>query len=279
MSQSIHTIIPEDEQRCIWMDAGITSYHLCDSGFHCDTCTFDAQIRMQRSAALHHAEDIFSGAAAAAAAHTEDRALSARTAEEFCASTMEDLLRSIGGSEYPDDRLYASNHTWAKKGRDGSYTIGVDHFIGAMLAGAHSVACALPSTRVIASEPYAWIIAGGETLAVRSPLSGRILDCNTALAGFSGAIHTDPYTQGWIARIHPDSEASDSHALMSEKEMARVMKTDCDTYRRSVNAELTRMQAQLDGTMYDGGTVLGNFEDILGTAKYYEIIERFLRSK
>ena len=34
-------VIPVGERKCIWMDAGVVSYKLCTSQFHCTVCEFD----------------------------------------------------------------------------------------------------------------------------------------------------------------------------------------------------------------------------------------------
>lgn len=273
MSLSTHHIIPEGERYCIWMDAGVVDYKLCNCGFTCEECSFDAQLRVRK-------ESLSPGAASPERVHPagqQGRTIGSSTAADaHCATALENVLGSIDRQPLPDDRLYSQHHTWAKADAEGSYVIGIDHFIGTMLGAAQSVAFSVPPAHIKASEPYAWIVANGETLAVCSPISGTIIENNTALADRSAVIHADPYGKGWIARLRPDEHTS-AEMLRACDEMAGVMKDDRVRYERSIQSELHRMQTQLAGTMYDGGTVLENFEDILGTKKYYEILERFLR--
>lgn len=37
--------IPQGELRCVWMDADIVDYKLCNLKLCCEGCPFDAQIR------------------------------------------------------------------------------------------------------------------------------------------------------------------------------------------------------------------------------------------
>ena len=35
---STNSVIPEGELRCVWMDAGITNFKLCDQEYRCKLC-------------------------------------------------------------------------------------------------------------------------------------------------------------------------------------------------------------------------------------------------
>ncbi len=269
MSISTHHIIPEGEQYCIWMDAGVVDYKLCNCQFKCDECAFDAQVRALTGAA--HEVDALHETTEHAARGVES---SAGATTQYAAA-VETVLGSIAKRELPADRVYAPNHTWAKAGDDGMFAVGIDHFIGTMLSSALSVAISMPATHIRAMEPFAWIVANGETLAVCSPVSGTIVENNPALATQSSVVNADPYGMGWIARIRPDDPSAD--VLYPQGEMSAMMKNDSIRYERIMRTELQRVQPQSSGTMYDGGTVIDNFEAILGTKKLYEILERFLR--
>ena len=34
-------IVPPGKKRCVWMEAGVVSYKLCDNNFDCPTCVYD----------------------------------------------------------------------------------------------------------------------------------------------------------------------------------------------------------------------------------------------
>ncbi len=34
-------IVPPGRKKCVWMEAGVVSYKLCDNNFDCPTCTYD----------------------------------------------------------------------------------------------------------------------------------------------------------------------------------------------------------------------------------------------
>ena len=246
MVHSTHHIIPENERFCVWMDAGVADYKLCPLDFKCEECEFDAQIRKRKDTPRWNEKN----------PPTPQRTPSvdsSASAEDACTQSLQHVLRSIDQTPLPSDRLYSRSHAWAKASGDqnGVYLLGIDHFMGAMLASAHSVACSMPGTHVKASEPYAWIVANGETLAAHAPVSGTIIGTNPALADRTSVLHADPYEKGWIAKIRPD-DASCTERLDQSDDVLLVMHEDRDRYEQCIQSELQNLQKHLAGTMYDG---------------------------
>jgi glycine cleavage system H protein len=109
-------------------------------------------------------------------------------------------------SELPGDLLFTSEHEWLRKEEDGSVTIGItDH---AQSALGDLVFVELP-------EAGQELEAGGEMAVVESvkaasdvyaPVSGTVLEVNTALADDPEKINADPYGEGWIVRMQPSDE-------------------------------------------------------------------------
>ena len=109
-------------------------------------------------------------------------------------------------SELPGDLRFTSEHEWLRKEEDGSVTIGItDH---AQSALGDLVFVELPET---GQE----LEAGGEMAVVESvkaasdvyaPVSGTVLEVNTALADDPEKINADPYGEGWIVRMQPSDD-------------------------------------------------------------------------
>ena len=38
-------VVPSGEERCIWMEAGVIDYKLCNNYFNCHTCAFDKAMK------------------------------------------------------------------------------------------------------------------------------------------------------------------------------------------------------------------------------------------
>jgi len=113
-------------------------------------------------------------------------------------------------SELPGDLLYTSEHEWLRKEEDGTVTIGItDHAQGAL---GDLVYVELPE---VGQE----VTAGGEMAVVESvkaasdvysPLAGEVVAVNDELADDPQKINSDPYGDGWIARIRPDEDPEET---------------------------------------------------------------------
>jgi glycine cleavage system H protein len=109
-------------------------------------------------------------------------------------------------SELPGDLRFTSEHEWLRKEEDGSVTIGItDH---AQSALGDLVFVELPET---GQE----LEAGGEMAVVESvkaasdvyaPVSGTVLEVNTALTDDPEKINADPYGEGWLVRMQPSDD-------------------------------------------------------------------------
>ena len=113
-------------------------------------------------------------------------------------------------SELPGDLKYTNEHEWLRQEEDGSVTIGItDH---AQSALGDLVYVELP---VVGQD----VESGGEMAVVESvkaasdvyaPISGSVLAVNEALSDDPEKINADPYGDGWIVRMQPSGEGSET---------------------------------------------------------------------
>lgn len=109
-------------------------------------------------------------------------------------------------SELPGDLRYTSEHEWLRKEEDGSVTVGItDH---AQSALGDLVFIELP-------EEGQELESGGEMAVVESvkaasdvyaPLSGTVIEVNSALVDDPEKVNADPYGEGWMVRMQPEDD-------------------------------------------------------------------------
>jgi glycine cleavage system H protein len=103
----------------------------------------------------------------------------------------------------PAELRYTKTHEWVRQNGDGTVTIGItdhaQHALGDIVfaetpeAGrelAAGDACAVVESVKAASDVY-------------SPLAGRVVAGNPALADAPEKINTDPYGEGWLWQLTP----------------------------------------------------------------------------
>jgi glycine cleavage system H protein len=129
------------------------------------------------------------------------------------------------GFDFPDALHYHVEHqVWARHEADGQVTVGITA-LGIKLSGeiymcrAKGVGQAVEQGRSVAVVELAKAI-----VAVKSPVSGTVVAVNEALASRPELVHTDPYGEGWIARLTPSAWEAERAALVHGDAVAEAMR-------------------------------------------------------
>jgi glycine cleavage system H protein len=118
----------------------------------------------------------------------------------------------MADASYPDDLLYHPEHDWARIDGD-TATFGITWF--AQDALGEVVFFDLPDvgSTVTRGEPYAEVESVKAVSDVIAPLSGEIVEVNTALADGPETINEDPYGKGWMVKVRLSDAAEQSDLL------------------------------------------------------------------
>src|SRR5262245_59295219 len=128
-------------------------------------------------------------------------------------------------SKVPADLKYTKTHEWLRTLPDGSIEIGItDHAQGA-LGDLVFVEVPEAGRAVKAGEACAVVESVKAASDVYSPLSGKVLAGNAALASQPELINQEPYASGWMFRLEPSS-AADVQALMSASQYADYLASE-----------------------------------------------------
>ncbi len=103
-------------------------------------------------------------------------------------------------ASYPEDLQYHPEHDWAKVEGDIA-TFGITWFAQDALGEVVFFDPPEVGTTVTAGEFYAEVESVKAVSDVIAPLSGEIVEVNTALADATEAINEDPYGDGWMVKV------------------------------------------------------------------------------
>jgi glycine cleavage system H protein len=103
-------------------------------------------------------------------------------------------------ASYPDDLLYHPDHDWARI-EDGVATFGITWFAQDALGEVVFFDPPEVGSSVTAGEFYTEVESVKAVSDVIAPLTGEIVEVNTALADTPEAINEDPYGAGWMVRV------------------------------------------------------------------------------
>jgi glycine cleavage system H protein len=118
-------------------------------------------------------------------------------------------------ASYPDDLLYHADHDWAliDPAHPDTATFGITWFAQDALGEVVFFDPPDVGSTVTAGEFYAEVESVKAVSDVIAPLSGEIIEVNTALADTPEAINEDPYEGGWMVKIKL-SDPSETDALL-----------------------------------------------------------------
>lgn len=106
----------------------------------------------------------------------------------------------MADASYPDDLLYHPDHDWARIDA-GVATFGITWFAQDALGEVVFFDPPEVGSSVTAGEFYAEVESVKAVSDVIAPLTGEIVEVNTALADTPEAINDDPYGAGWMVRV------------------------------------------------------------------------------
>ena len=118
----------------------------------------------------------------------------------------------MADASYPEDLLYHPEHDWVRMDGD-TATFGITWFAQDALGEVVFLDPPEVGTKVTKDEPYAEVESVKAVSDVIAPLSGEIVEVNTALAEKPETINEDPYSEGWLVRVKL-SDPGETDSLM-----------------------------------------------------------------
>src|SRR5881275_696424 len=103
-------------------------------------------------------------------------------------------------ASYPSDLLYHPEHDWARVDAD-TATLGITWFAQDQLGELVFFDPPEVGTNISKDQPYAEVESVKAVSDVIAPLSGEILEVNTALTETPEKVNDDPYGDGWLVKI------------------------------------------------------------------------------
>lgn len=134
----------------------------------------------------------------------------------------------IGNYNFPDDLLYDREHNWVRI-EGNQATIGLTDF-GQDLAG-EILYAEIPRVgrQIAAGEAFMSLESGKWVGRIKAIVDGKIVEANSEIEWESTLINTDPYGEGWLAKVEMDGQPA---GLMkaSDPEFAAFIAAEKEKY-------------------------------------------------
>jgi glycine cleavage system H protein len=126
-------------------------------------------------------------------------------------------------SNIANDLRYAKSHEWVRAAAaDGAVEIGISDHAQSALGDLVFVEVPQVGRAVAAGEACAVVESVKAASDVYSPVSGKVVASNTALAAQPELVNQDPYGAGWLFRVQTNSPIDDG-SLMSASDYEKYL--------------------------------------------------------
>lgn len=111
-------------------------------------------------------------------------------------------------TEIPEDRQYTRAHEWALE-QGGRVRVGITDYAQEQLGDVVFVGLPEAGATVEAGKPLGEVESTKSVSDVYSPVGGKVVEKNEAVEETPEKINQDPYGDGWLVVIEPDSTPGD----------------------------------------------------------------------
>jgi acetyl-CoA synthetase len=214
------------------------------------------------------------------------------------------------GSEAPWQRerpkeeslFYHPGHTWIKVGKAEEVRVGLDNFLGRMIGGVNAVILPLPGTQGLRGANLCSIIQEEGILHIGFPLSGLVLSVNQKLKDQPELITRDPFGDGFLLTLKPESFQQDQKYLFFGETALSWYRKEWERFKTAVISELHHGQEPYRSapirvkmfnaaviselhhghegvgmTMQDGEINLRDIKKSIGPERFIQLVNTFLR--
>lgn len=116
---------------------------------------------------------------------------------------------------YPRELRYSSEHEWARL-EGGRVRVGITKFAADRLTDVVFVELPAAGTKVRYMQPFGVVESVKAVSDLYAPVTGTVVEVNTALKETPEVVNADPYGKGWMILVQPDNP----------KEMDQLMPVD-----------------------------------------------------
>ena len=298
-------IVPPGKKKCVWMEAGVVSYKLCDHNFDCSTCVYDHG--MHDRVARYKEKIATQPVDATPDKFTEtwvDKMMqlpanrrkcrymiTGEVGHKLCPNAyecgtcsfdqmMQERLQAEplpvharsqeSGFELAEDFYYHDGHTWAKPEYGGRVRVGLDDFAQKLIGRLAKVELPNIGQEVKQGEVGFQIRHNGEVAKLLSPMDGIVAHVNESLRDQPELVNESPYEKGWLFTIEPVKLRKNLKGLYYDQEARNFIHEEREKLFALANDDL-RVAA-------DGGATVEDISQELEGKNWAKFIKVFLKT-
>jgi glycine cleavage system H lipoate-binding protein len=298
-------IVPPGKKKCVWMEAGVVSYKLCDNNYDCSTCVYDQAMQLkvsrQKEAALLAPDEALSEKFTATWVEKMMKLpgpqrkcrymITGEVSRKLCPNAYEcgncsfdqmmqerllaevlpvHSLSQVAGFELADDVYYHEGHAWAKPEYGGRVRVGLDDFAQRLLGNLGKIELPNIGRELIQGEVGFQVRRNGEMTQILSPIDGIVTHTNEQIPNQPGLVNGSPYEKGWLFILEPTKLRKNLKGLCYGEEAHKFMSEEKEKLISKANEDL-RIAA-------DGGVSVDDIFRELEGRDWAEFVKSFFRT-
>ncbi len=122
---------------------------------------------------------------------------------------------------YPKDLRYSSEHEWARLEGD-RVRVGITKFAADRLTDVVFVELPATGTKVQYMQPFGVVESVKAVSDLYAPVTGTVVEVNTALKETPEVVNSDPYGKGWMLLVQPDNPKEMDQLMPVDKYLALI---------------------------------------------------------
>jgi glycine cleavage system H lipoate-binding protein len=299
-------IVPPGKKKCVWMEAGVVSYKLCDNNYDCPTCLYDhaMQVKVDRekeAATLQPVEaspDKFTATWAdkmmrlPASKRKCRYMITGEVNSKICPNAYEcgscafdqmmqqrletdvlpvQALSQEAGFQLAEGCYYHEGHTWARPEYGGRVRVGLDDFAQKLLGRLAGIELPEIGHEVKQGKEGFAVRRNGETVQILSPIDGIVSRINDRLLDHPELLNSSPYEDGWFLIVEPTKLRKNLKGLYYGEEAVTYTSEEKEKLLSMANDDL-RLAA-------DGGITVEDISEEVGGEIWATLAKTFLRTK
>jgi glycine cleavage system H lipoate-binding protein len=258
--------VTNGKKPCIWMEAGVVDFKICNHCFDCASCEFD------RAMTAVAAQSLYLRDACELTMEQQNRILPLK--ERMRQRSFEQLLEDqsecfanlerpqvsdVFGFAVPDSLYLHRGHTWAALETCGRVRIGLDDFSQKVLGPADEVRLPKPGQKIKRDKTGLDLVRQGRKAAVLASLDGVVEVVNQRIQQRPRLAHDDPYGEGWLLVITPTNLKRDLEKMLFGRRNAAWIENE-------THKLLGMLESSAGVTLPSGGAIVddlyGHYPDL-----------------
>ncbi len=292
------------EKPCIWEQAGISSREACQESYQCGRCEYDRE--MSKVASNNSRIRAEGKETKGENRHVvfwreklQELPLGKRPCQHFlkrqiafrnCTNDYQcqncsfdqyfydqyavhtvikpiDVL-DIEGLKAPQGYYYHRGHCWVKLEENSEVRIGLDDFAYHLLGQPDRIEVPLIGKELTHDRAEIHLVRGDHTANLLSPVSGIVTAINVQLREEAAPAYNEPYSDGWLMRVHVPGLRENLKRLMMGEEVQELLEKQVDGLFQIIEQDVQPLAA-------DGGNLQRDVFGALPEIGWERLIQTF----